>query len=107
MPSTKNTSAQTPGYPLSCTVMAKPTKGEQTPGYPLSCSVMKKPAASGQTPGYPLSCTVITLTPENDTTRQALLWPKGFAFIRRLEEYGDDMARRGFIGLDFFFFTWL
>ncbi|KAF4989178.1 hypothetical protein FGRMN_9279 [Fusarium graminum] len=61
MPSTKNTSAQTPGYPLSCTVMAKPTKGEQTPGYPLSCSVMKKPATNGQTPGYPLSCTVITV----------------------------------------------
>ncbi|KAF5026035.1 hypothetical protein F66182_1890 [Fusarium sp. NRRL 66182] len=59
MPSTKNTSAQTPGYPLSCSVMAKPTKDNQTPGYPLSCSVMKKPAANGQTPGYPLSCTVI------------------------------------------------
>ncbi|KAJ0148051.1 Aquaporin-2 [Fusarium oxysporum f. sp. albedinis] len=59
MPSTKNTTAQTPGYPLSCSVMAKPTKDNQTPGYPLSCSVMKKPAANGQTPGYPLSCTVM------------------------------------------------
>ncbi|KAF5723062.1 pheromone precursor 2 [Fusarium mundagurra] len=59
MPSTKNTTAQTPGYPLTCTVMAKPTKDNQTPGYPLTCSVMKKPAANGQTPGYPLTCTVI------------------------------------------------
>ncbi|KAF5606831.1 urease accessory protein [Fusarium subglutinans] len=60
MPSTKNTTAQTPGYPLTCTVMAKPTKDNQTPGYPLTCSVMKKPAANGQTPGYPLTCTVMS-----------------------------------------------
>ncbi|KAF5962674.1 pheromone precursor protein 2 [Fusarium bulbicola] len=66
MPSTKNTTAQTPGYPLTCTVMAKPTKDNQTPGYPLTCSVMKKPVA-------------------ND---------------HKLEEDGDDSARRGFIWLD-------
>ncbi|KAH7489929.1 hypothetical protein FOMA001_g3537 [Fusarium oxysporum f. sp. matthiolae] len=40
MPSTKNTTAQTPGYPLSCSVMAKPAANGQTPGYPLSCTVM-------------------------------------------------------------------
>ncbi|KAF0637870.1 hypothetical protein FPSE5266_09421 [Fusarium pseudograminearum] len=56
MPSTKPTSSQKPGYPLSCTVMAKPTAADQKPGYPLSCSVMKQPA---QKPGYPLSCTVM------------------------------------------------
>ncbi|KAF5585202.1 pheromone precursor 2 [Fusarium pseudoanthophilum] len=87
MPSTKNTTAQTPGYPLTCSVMAKPTKDNQTPGYPLTCSVMKKPAANGQTPGYPLTCTVIT-------------WLSISLSGYKLEEDGDDSARRGFNWLD-------
>ncbi|KAL2211958.1 hypothetical protein CC79DRAFT_1364245 [Sarocladium strictum] len=52
---TKNTSAQSPGYPLGCSVMAKPQG--QSPGYPLGCNVMAKP--QGQSPGYPLGCTVM------------------------------------------------
>ncbi|KAL6924320.1 hypothetical protein FSHL1_001574 [Fusarium sambucinum] len=94
MPSTKTTSSQKPGYPLSCTVMAKPTAADQKPGYPLSCSVMKQPA---QKPGYPLSCTVIY--------RQHMA--KRSLSNNKLEEDGDDMARRGFIGLFTFVFTWL
>ncbi|KAJ3544121.1 hypothetical protein NM208_g3220 [Fusarium decemcellulare] len=49
MPSSKNTNGQTPGYPLGCSVMAKPTNNGQTPGYPLGCNVMAKPAANAPT----------------------------------------------------------
>jgi hypothetical protein len=39
----KGNGNQPPGYPLNCTVMAKPQKGgngNQPPGYPLNCTVM-------------------------------------------------------------------
>ncbi|RBR11449.1 uncharacterized protein FIESC28_09063 [Fusarium coffeatum] len=85
MPSTNNTSSQKPGYPLGCNVMKQPE----------------------QKPGYPLGCIVINLTTKNAKPTNDNAMAKCSLSNDKLEEDGDDMARRGFNGLFTFAFTWL
>lgn len=56
---TTKTNGQSPGYPVGCSVMAKPKSNEQSPGYPVGCSVMAKPRANEQSPGYPVGCSIM------------------------------------------------
>ncbi|KAI8658317.1 hypothetical protein NCS55_01107500 [Fusarium keratoplasticum] len=55
--SSKNTNVQAVGFPIGCSVMAKPVPKEAV-GFPIGCNVMAKPGPK-EAVGFPIGCTIM------------------------------------------------
>ncbi|RSL94190.1 hypothetical protein CEP52_012774 [Fusarium oligoseptatum] len=55
----KNTNVQAVGFPIGCSVMAKPDPKEAV-GFPIGCNVMAKPGPK-EAVGFPIGCAIILI----------------------------------------------